>query len=156
MKKYIKFLIAIIAFGLCTPFAYAIYKSVITVSVTEKSGAITYDFIVDSQTEEYIEDKTPYFYITITNFKENKLTNADFDYKIIIKNKENNNGKFKSVDEDNHVIDFNNTITIEGVLNNDNKTSKKYKIYVSSDQMNETTVDYNIDYFVTQKNMDVS
>ena len=135
MKKYIKFLIAIIAFGLCTPFAYAIYKSVITVSVTEKSGAITYDFIVDSQTEEYIEDKTPYFYITITNFKENKLTNADFDYKIIIKNKENNNGKFKSVD---------------------NKTSKKYKIYVSSDQMNETTVDYNIDYFVTQKNMDVS
>ena len=80
--------------------AYSKYGSNYELNVNTSSGEMLIDATIDDD-ETYLENGLRYFLLTVSNHKDNKTTSTAIDYKITIKNQEENtNGNFRYVNEE--------------------------------------------------------
>ena len=160
MRRYkllglIVLMISIISILSTVPVTFALYKTGKVANITTVSGNLIYDVVLDTD-ESYIDEttNTPYFFVTITNKKNNILTDVDFDYEIIVKNKAGSSGIYSYVLGDNSLSTPIQQLVITGTFTKGSEQSRQYKVLVSSDELDQTDVEYDIDYNVYQKNMD--
>lgn len=148
-------LLVVVSAILILPTTYTIYKENTKVSVSTKSGELIYDVTLDDDSTYLDTDKnTPYFFITVTNEKNSFLTDVDFNYTLTIKNKNGSPGLFTYIDDNNNESAQTANLTIEGTMARGTVQSKQYKVYVYSTDNAESTVEYDIDYEITQKRME--
>ncbi len=160
MKKFRKveiiiILIIIISVIVIFPSTLTMYKEKTEVSVSTKSGELIYDVILDNS-DTYLDEErnTPYFLVSVKNTKDLALTDVDFDYELVIKNKNNSNGLYSYVDETNNETTPVANLSITGTLNKGEESIKTYKIYIYSTSNQEDTVEYDVDYEIVQKRME--
>ena len=148
-------LVVIISVIVIFPTTLTMYKEKTEVSVSTKSGELIYDVILDNE-DTYLDEErnTPYFLISVKNTKDSLLTDVDFDYTLVIKNKNNSNGLYSYVDDTDTEITPVNELSITGTLNKGAEDIKTYKIYIYSTSNQEDTVEYDVDYEIVQKRMD--
>ena len=132
-----------------------VYKEKTEVNVSTKSGELIYDVILDNS-DTYLDEErnTPYFLVSVKNTKDLALTDVDFDYELVIKNKNNSNGLYSYVDETNNETTPVANLSITGTLNKGEESIKTYKIYIYSTSNQEDTVEYDVDYEIVQKRME--
>ena len=137
------------------PVTYTIYKSEENIEINTVSGELIYDVILD-KSDTYLDEETqnPYFLITVKNNKDNNLSDADLEYNIEIKNKEGSNGLYSYQTEEGTFTEPTSIINISGSILKETPSEKTYKIIVSSKAIEETNVEYDINYNISQKRMD--
>ncbi len=148
-------LLTIVSIVSILPVTYTIYKSGENIDINTVSGELIYDVVLDEQST-YIDETTnnPYFYITIKNNKEGNLSDADIEYNIEITNKTGSSGLYSYELEGGTYSTPDSTLTISDYLLKGEAAEKTYKVMVSSPSLDETTVEYDINYNVSQKRMD--
>jgi hypothetical protein len=148
-------LLIIISIIVIVPATFTMYRETTKVSVSTKSGELIYDVILDSD-ESYLDDdkNAPYFLVTVKNNKNNFLTDVNFDYELVIKNKDGSTGLFSYINDNNVETTPVNTLTLNGSFVRALEQSKTYKVYIRSSESSESTVEYDVDYEITQKRMD--
>lgn len=160
MKKINKIKIAIVLLIIVSvivivPATFTLYSESRQVSVTTKSGELVYDVILENDSAYLDNDKNaPYFFVTVTNTKDNFLTDVDFDYELVVKNKNDSPGLYTYIDDNNHETTPANTLTISGSFDKGTVRTKTYKVYIYSSDDAESTVQYDVDYEINQKRMD--
>ncbi len=161
MKKITKLkIIIILLIAVCSivifPTTLTLYKEKTQVSVTTKSGELIYDVIIDNLDNPYMDDEreTPYFFITVRNYKNGGLTDVDIDYSLTITNKYDNVGLFSYEIDSETESTASDHLTITGSLEKGEQAYKTYKVYVYSNRMEQTTVNYQVNYEITQKRME--
>lgn len=157
-KKMLGIVILLIGLAIIIiPASYALYQGKMNINITTTTGGIMCDIIVDTN-DDYIENNEPYFFITVNNFRENSgkilLTATDISYNLVIENQNGSNGLFRYVDEDGNT---NNNPEERVVISNQyigkTKTSKRYKVYVSSQTNLKYKVNFNVKLEANQKDM---
>ena len=160
MKKNIKIKIAIalliiVSIIVIVPGTFTMYKESTQVSVSTKAGELIYDVILDDNSIYLDNDRNvPYFYVTVKNVKDNFLTDVNFDYQLEIKNKNDSPGLYSYINDNNLETTPTNTLTITGSFEKNTIQQRTYKIYIYSSENTESTVEYDVDYEITQKRMD--
>lgn len=153
-QKKILLLIELVLVFILIPGSYALYKGLMNVQVTTVAGEMISDIEID-QKDSYIENNTPYFYVTVKNYRVNGnntlLTATAFDYTLVISNKDGSNGKFSYVTE-NGVSnnEYVSTLRIENCHLDQTQDTDRFKIYVSRDGNLETQVDYKVQIEASQ------
>ena len=145
-KKKILLIIELALVLVLIPGSYALYKGLMNVNVTTVAGEMISDIEID-QKDTYIENNTPYFYVTVKNYRVNGnntlLTATAFDYTLVIRNKDGSNGKFSYVDETgNSSSEYVSNLRIENCHLDQAQDPDRFKIYVTRDGNLKTKVDY--------------
>ena len=148
-------LLIIVSIIVIVPATFTMYRETTQVSVSTKSGELIYDVELDDD-ETYLDNdkNAPYFFITIKNSKDNYLTDVNFDYELVIKNKDGSPGLFSYINDSNVETTPVSTLTLNGTFVKTLQQSKTYKVYIRSSESAESTVEYDVDYEITQKRMD--
>ena len=148
-------LLIIISIIVIVPATFTMYRETTQVSVSTKTGELVYDVVLDSDDSYLDNDKNaPYFLITVKNNKNSFLTDVNFDYELVIKNKNGSPGLFSYINDNNIETTPVSTLTLNGTFIRDLQQSKTYKVYIRSSESVESTVEYDVDYEITQKRMD--
>ncbi|MGN1336867.1 MAG: hypothetical protein ACI4WW_00125 [Candidatus Coprovivens sp.] len=137
--------------------AYSKYGSNYEMKINTASGEMIIDAVVDDN-ETYLENGLRYFTLTVSNHKDNKVTSANIDYKITIKNQEGlNNGRFHYVDSNGNTNTELNGFQKELVIDNYSFTTNQetimFKIYIMTDSGLTEDVKYEIILDAVQKEM---
>lgn len=147
----------LIIFVLILPVSYAIYKGQMNVNITSTTGGLICDVVLDTN-ENYIENNESFFFVTVNNYKvENGktiLTSTDVNYDLVIENKESSAGLFRYVDDlGNTNSTGESSITISDQYLGKTKSSRKYKVYVTTNTNLKTNVDFKVRLDAKQKDM---
>ena len=141
-------LIMIITALVIVPGTFSLYRSGLRTEVSGISGKLKADIVLE-QDDSYLEDNIPYFYVIVKNHLNDVLTDVNLDYTVTIKNKNNSEGIFS---DDNS--NYSATKQLTGTFGKSAKEEKKYKIYVDTNNTEETQVDFDAELSVVQKKMD--
>ena len=148
-------LLIIVSVIVIVPATFTMYKESTQVSVTTKSGELVYDVVLDDTSTYLDNDKNiPYFFVTVKNTKDNFLTDVNFDYTLEIKNKNSSPGLYSFINDNNQETTPASTISISGTFGKASPQTKTYKVFIYSSESTESTVQYDVDYEITQKRMD--
>ena len=145
-------IIMVLAVSVLIPSTFSLYKSSLMANVAGTSGKLIADISNPEHDETMFEDDTPYFYVTVYNTNQSdtsEVSDVAFDYTLSITNKNNSEGLYST---DNDV--FTESLVINDTMSNETATNKRYKVYVSSDSVDETTVNYDVKIDAWQKKMD--
>jgi len=148
-------LLCIFSIAAIVPVTYTLYKEGKNVSIRTVTGKLIYDVSLDED-PTYLDPETnnPYFFVTIKNNNIMGLTDADFDYNITIKNKNDSIGLFSYVQDNNELSEQSSVLNITGSLGKTAPEEKTYKVIVTSNSYDEETVLYDVSYDISQKRME--
>ena len=137
--------------------AYSKYGSNYELNVNTSSGEMLIDATIDDD-ETYLENGLRYFLLTVSNHKDNKTTSTAIDYKITIKNQEENtNGNFRYVNEEGNTSEELNSFQKELIIDKNSFTTTEdettFKIYIMTDSGLTEEVKYEITLDAIQKEM---
>lgn len=161
-KKLIIVLLAVIMLLGLVSVVYAAYVNTVSVKYSAVSGEMICNIDVDKN-DSYKVNGIPYVIVTVKNYDEdNNITSVAVDYRLTIKNKDENNGTYiwqKINDTDNTKYDEGTSTYASHVttstysFGNEDKEEKKFKIFIKSSLSTQENLDFNIELNSIQKNM---
>lgn len=137
--------------------AYSKYGSNYELNINTSAGEMIIDATIDDN-EEYLENGLRYFLVNVTNYKDDKVTATDINYKLTIANQdENDNGKFYYIDSNNQNEEEKLKFDKELIIDNNSFTTEPeqmtFKIYVRVDSGFTEEVKYQVTLDAEQKEM---
>ena len=151
MKIKNKIIFVIIAFSVALSLVFAqtiaqLQKEKV-ISYLATTGKMICEYEIDKN-DSYVENGVKYFLITVTNFKNDLITDVDIKYTLTINNKNGSNGVYKwvKVDTNDSNNNYEDSITTkEYLFTSDSKQSTTFKVYVQLNKDQKKVQDTDID-----------
>lgn len=151
--------VGVLSVAFVGPGAYALYQNSYDVEVITRTGELVCDVSIETN-DAFIENNEVYFYVYVNNFETNGnttvLTSTDITYDLIIENKNGSEALYRYLAEDGSTNEKGESVaTIANQeMSKSSKTTKKYKVYVTTDAESRMNIDFNVKLDAKQKVME--